>query len=278
MSQALRCNSGLSCASRRPALPKQVSRRPLSKQPFRQSFSAVKPRVPRATEEATTDIEQEPSSSNGDTPSQVLSALERAKQALTSDNVDSETLASCLGEIEGELAELRAAVDSAELRAAAQESAVQTSKDQLLRLTADFDNFRRRTASEKDALSDSVRGDVVAQLLPLVDNFELARTSVKAESEQELKIVNNYQNLYKQMVDIMRGLGVEAVPTIGSLFDPSIHDAIMRQENTEVPDGTVLVEYRKGFRIGDKLIRPAMVQVSYNDNAATGSAASSSEE
>jgi hypothetical protein len=84
---------------------------------------------------------------------------------------------------------------------------------------------------------------------------------VKAETEAEQKINNSYQSLYKQMVDIMRGLGIEAVPTTGTPFDPEVHEAIMREPNNEVEDGTVLQEFRKGFRLGSKLLRPAMVKV-----------------
>lgn len=72
------------------------------------------------------------------------------------------------------------------------------------------------------------------------------------------------QGLYKQMVDILKGLGVDAVPTVGSPFDPALHDAIMREPNDEVADGTVLQEFRKGFRMGERLLRPAMVKVSCN--------------
>lgn len=76
------------------------------------------------------------------------------------------------------------------------------------------------------------------------------------------------QGLYKQMVDIMKGLGVDAVDTVGALFDPELHEAIMREPNDEVPDGTVLMEFRKGFRMGDRLLRPAMVKVSFTEAAA----------
>lgn len=70
------------------------------------------------------------------------------------------------------------------------------------------------------------------------------------------------QGVYKQMVEVFRSLGVEAVPGVGAPFDPEVHDAIMREENDEVPDGTVLKEFRRGFKLGSQLLRPAMVQVS----------------
>jgi molecular chaperone GrpE len=201
---------------------------------------------------------------------------------------------------------------------------VQDTRDKFLRLQADFDNFRKRTAGEKDALRTSVKADTVGELLPLVDNFELAKTQLKLESEGEKKVDAAYQGLYKQMVEIFRGLGLEAVPGghrvgqagtavaaikpalqrccndqgprclklgspsththasptqapshppppppagVGSPFDPSLHDAIMREASDQVPDGTVLEEFRKGFTLGDRLLRPAMVKVSYNDAA-----------
>lgn len=179
---------------------------------------------------------------------------------------------------------------------------VQDTRDKFLRLQADFDNFRKRTAGEKDALRASVKADTVGELLPLVDNFELAKSQLKLESEGEKKVDAAYQGLYKQMVEIFRGLGLEAVPGevpgnsvgggcfsalpaspatpprpagaplapgVGSPFDPALHDAIMREASDEVPDGTVLEEFRKGFALGDRLLRPAMVKVSYNDAAPT---------
>lgn len=73
------------------------------------------------------------------------------------------------------------------------------------------------------------------------------------------------QGLYKQMVDIMKGLGVDAIDTVGTPFDPEMHEAIMREPNDEVPDGTVIMEFRKGFKMGERMLRPAMVKVSFSE-------------
>ena len=86
------------------------------------------------------------------------------------------------------------------------------------------------------------------------------------------------QGLYKQMVDIMKGLDVDAVDTVGSPFDPELHEAIMREPNDEVPDGTVIMEFRKGFRMGERLLRPAMVKVSFSEAAAEVSSADTDSE
>lgn len=86
------------------------------------------------------------------------------------------------------------------------------------------------------------------------------------------------QGLYKQMVDIMKGLGVDAVETVGAPFNPELHEAIMREPNDEVPDDTVIMEFRKGFRMGDRLLRPAMVKVSFKEAAAEASTADTDSE
>jgi molecular chaperone GrpE len=80
------------------------------------------------------------------------------------------------------------------------------------------------------------------------------------------------------MVDIMKGLGVDTVDTVGAPFDPEIHEAIMREPNDEVPDGTVLLEFRKGFKMGERLLRPAMVKVSFTENAAPAASADTDSE
>lgn len=206
------------------------------------------------------------------------SPLEKVKASLSAAELDTVEVEASLLEVENEMADLRAKISEVETRAEEAEITVKSVKDQILRLNADFDNYRRRTAQEKEQISEKVRCDIVADLLPLVDNFELARTQVKAETEGEQKINNSYQSLYKQMVEIMRSLGVEAVETEGHPFNPEYHDGIMREPSDEVPDGTVLMELRKGFKLGDRLIRPAMVKVSYSDSVSTTSGEATEEE
>ncbi|CAI5980662.1 unnamed protein product [Closterium sp. NIES-65] len=150
---------------------------------------------------------------------------------------------------------------------------ISTAKDRFLRLNADFDNFRKRSEREKLAMAATVRSDVVEALLPMIDSFERAKDGVKAESEAEKKIDGAYQGIYRQFVEVLRGLGVAAVETVGKEFDPNVHDAIMREDSTEFPEGVVIQEFRKGFVIGDKLIRPSMVKVSAGPGPAGDAAA-----
>jgi len=137
-----------------------------------------------------------------------------------------------------------------------------TEKERLLRLNADFDNFRKRSEKERLFLASNVQAEVIERLLPIVDSFELAKTQIKIETEGEEKINNSYQSIYKQFSEIMRALGVSVVETIGKLFDPMLHDAVMREESTEFEEGIIIEEFRRGFILGDKLLRPAMVKVS----------------
>lgn len=80
------------------------------------------------------------------------------------------------------------------------------------------------------------------------------------------------------MVDIIKGLGVDAIDTVGAPFDPELHEAIMREPNDEVPDGTVIMEFRKGFKMGDRMLRPAMVKVSFSEAATEVSSADTDSE
>lgn len=130
--------------------------------------------------------------------------------------------------LEAELAEFKARADGSETTSAAAMTQFTSIKDQYVRLQADFENFRRRSQTEKDNLSVAAKEDVVKLFLPLIDNFDLARQQLKPATEGEEKINASYQGLYRQMVDIFRKLGVEAVETVGAEFDPNLHEAIMR--------------------------------------------------
>ncbi|KAF2288126.1 hypothetical protein GH714_004569 [Hevea brasiliensis] len=135
-------------------------------------------------------------------------------------------------------------------------------KDQVLRISADFDNFRKRTERERLSLVTNAQGEVVESLLPILDNFERAKSQIKLDTEGEAKINNSYQSIYKQFLEILGSLGVLSVETRGNPFDPLLHEAIMREDSVEFEEGIILEEFRKGFKLGDRLLRPSMVKVS----------------
>lgn len=135
-------------------------------------------------------------------------------------------------------------------------------KEKYIRLQADFDNFRKRSDKEKLTVRSNAQGEVIETLLPMVDNFERAKQQLKLETEQEKRIDASYQGIYKQFVEIMRNLHVAVVATVGKPFDPSLHEAIAREESEEFEEGIILQEFRRGFLLGERLLRPAMVKVS----------------
>ncbi|ESW33905.1 hypothetical protein PHAVU_001G108000 [Phaseolus vulgaris] len=182
--------------------------------------------------------------------------LQSYKEALASnDEVKITELESSLKSIEDEQKDLEGKI-------AALSEELSIEKVRILRISADFDNFRKRTERDRLSLVTNAQGEVVESLLPVLDNFERAKTQIKVETEGEEKVNNSYQSIYKQFNEILTSLGVEPVETIGTPFDPLLHEAIMREDSAEFEDGIIIQEFRKGFKLGDRLLRPSMVKVS----------------
>jgi molecular chaperone GrpE len=132
---------------------------------------------------------------------------------------------------------------------------------QYMRIAADFDNFRKRTEREKSELELRVKRDAISELLPVIDSFERSRTQIKPDTEQEVNIHKSYQGVYKQLVDCLKRVGVSPMRVEGQPFDPNFHDAIMREPTEEHPEGTVIEELRRGYLLGEMVLRHAMVKV-----------------
>lgn len=132
---------------------------------------------------------------------------------------------------------------------------------QYMRIAADFDNFRRRTQKEKEDLEQQVKRSTITEILPVVDNFERARSQLKPQTEAEMGMHKSYQSIYKQLVDTLKRLGVAAMRPEGKEFDPNLHEAVMRQPTSESPEGTVLEELVRGYFLGEQVLRHAMVKV-----------------
>ena len=129
--------------------------------------------------------------------------------------------------------------------------------DAYLRLAAEFDNFRKRTAKEKEQLYLSGRCDAVEKLLPVYDNLERALNQPTEDTAYQKGV----EMTLTQLVTILNGLGVEIFGQVGDAFDPAIHNAIVHTEDDTVEESTITQVFQKGFRIGEKIVRFAMVQV-----------------
>ena len=137
---------------------------------------------------------------------------------------------------------------------------VEERTSQYLRIVADFDNFRKRSQKEKDELDQLIKGNTITELLPVVDNFERARSQLKPQTDAEMNIHKSYQSVYKQLVDSLKRLGVAPMRPEGQEFNPSLHEAVMRSPSVE-PEGTILEELVRGYFLGDRILRHAMVKV-----------------
>jgi molecular chaperone GrpE len=130
--------------------------------------------------------------------------------------------------------------------------------DRLARLQAEFENARKRTAREQQEFRDFATSDAIKALLPVVDSFERA---LQARTTQLDEFRGGIELISKQLQDALAKLGVRPVPAKGEMFDPHVHEAIEMVETTEVPDHQVIEELQRGYKLKDRLLRPAMVKV-----------------
>ena len=131
------------------------------------------------------------------------------------------------------------------------------SKDKYLRLMAEYDNFRKRSAKERLDISASVKADTLSDILPVLDNFERA---LGTETQDEA-YKQGIEMIFKQFSDALTKLGIEAIDPVGEVFDPNIANAVNQIEDPELGENVVAQVFQKGYRIGDKVIRYAMVVV-----------------
>jgi len=132
--------------------------------------------------------------------------------------------------------------------------------DRLLRLTAEFDNFRKRTIKEKEALYTDGMADCAAKFLPLVDNMDRCILALKEEKGSE-GMLQGIELIFKQLQDIIKELKIEAIPALGEEFNPEIHNAVMHIEDEAIDSNTIVEEFQKGYIMNGKVLRHSMVKV-----------------
>jgi molecular chaperone GrpE len=134
-------------------------------------------------------------------------------------------------------------------------------KDIALRSVADLDNYRKRMAREKDDAIRYANASFLERLIPILDNFELGVQAAKAGGGQSA-VQDGMMMVFKQLQEFLASCGVETIDATGQHFDPNLHEAIAQEENAEIAEGFVIRQLRKGYRLKDRLIRPANVVVS----------------
>lgn len=156
--------------------------------------------------------------------------------------------------LEAEIASLKAQLE-------VQTEQGKNDQSQYMRLTADFDNFRRRTTKEKEELELIIKKKTINELLPVVDNFERARTQIKPANDGEMNIHKSYQGVYKTFVDSLKKIGVSAMRPEGETFDPNYHEAMLREPTNEYQEGIIMEQLVRGYMLNDLVLRHAMVKV-----------------
>ncbi len=133
--------------------------------------------------------------------------------------------------------------------------------DQKQRLMAEFENFRKRTEKEKSAMFEIGAKSVIEKLLPVVDNFERGLASVSEEARADAGFANGMEMIYKQLMKMLEDVGVTPIEAVGQEFDPNLHNAVLHVENDEVGENIIVMEFQKGYKYRDTVVRHSMVQV-----------------
>ncbi len=163
----------------------------------------------------------------------------------------------------GEAAE-QAAEETQETEVDPRDAKIEELNNRLLRLQADFANFRRRTATEKEELSSYVTANVVGSFLKVLDNFERAEVVAQKANDME-GMLKGLAMIRRQFEDTFKALNVEEIPAQDQKFDPKLHEAVMRAANPDLEDETIDMVLEKGYKVGDKVIRHSKVRVINND-------------
>jgi molecular chaperone GrpE len=196
------------------------------------------------TPEATETQEKTPPASTSETPA----ITEESEQAIAT--------------LEQEIATLKQQLE-------AQTEQAESFQTQYIRIAADFENVRKRHEKEREELEYRVKRDTISELLTAIDSFERARLQIKPANEGEMAIHKSYQGVYKQLVDGLKRIGVSAMRPEGEPFDPNLHEAVFREPTNEYPEGVVIEQLMRGYLLGDRVLRHAMVKVAVSQEGET---------
>jgi len=140
------------------------------------------------------------------------------------------------------------------------QSEVDDLNNKYLRLAADFDNYRKRQTQERESLLKYGAQETLTKLLAVLDTIDRANASMEGLEECE-KVKESYQVVFKQLDDALEKCGLEKIEAQGQQFNPEIHDAVMKTPTSEHPEGYIIAELQTGYKLGDKVLRPALVNV-----------------
>lgn len=134
---------------------------------------------------------------------------------------------------------------------------LENKNDLLIRTAAEFDNYKKRTEREKSGVAEFAKAGIIKKLLPIIDNIDRASVSDKDSADY----IKGIEMIVKQFESIVDTLGIEQIGNAGDIFDPNMHEAVMHIEDKEMSENVIAEVLQKGYKLGDTVIRPAMVKV-----------------
>ncbi len=146
-------------------------------------------------------------------------------------------------------------------------------RSQYMRIAADFDNFRKRQSRDQQDQRLQITCTTLSEILPVVDNFERARQQLDPQHEEAQGLHRSYQGLYKQLVDVFKQLGVSPMRVEGEPFDPSLHEAVLREPSDDHAEDVVIAELQRGYHLDGRVLRHALVKVSMGPGPSAPAAA-----
>ncbi len=238
----------------------------------------TKPTPETGETDAAETKESAPKTAGGMTEEEMVEAAIRAGEQAAADDLKKD--ADKMAAERDEYAKKLGAAEDAQKKA---EDAAKEANDKYLRLQAEWQNFRKRTDQEREVERSRANERLIEKLLPVLDDMERAIDHAKATADEDANLAqfaDGIQAVHTKMLGVLGGEGVEVIDPAGEPFDPLSHQAVGREEDTEAYEDTVSQVYQKGYRMGGKIIRSAMVTVTYGgkkrpqekkDDAAEGS-------
>ena len=195
---------------------------------------------------------------NSHTNNESTSSVEKPEDSFESQKIDDDSS----DQSDGHPIDSNKKVLDTEARLQQLEKEYEILNGQYVRIAADFDNFRKRQSRDQDDLKVQLTCTTLSEILPVVDNFERARQQLNPEGEEAQALHRSYQGLYKQLVEVLKQLGVAPMRVIDQTFDPSLHEAVMREPSNEKAEDIVIEELQRGYHLNGRVLRHALVKVS----------------
>lgn len=205
------------------------------------------------------EIQEDPITSQEDAGLEMADASDR--EAATEQPEAPEPVGAANNDMVSIVEALQSEVEGLKQQLSDRDRQIDLYKNQYARIAADFDNFRKRTQKEKEDLEHRVKQETILKLLTVVDDFERARSQIKPANDGEKAIHKSYQGVYKNLVEGLKRLGVSAMRPEGQPFDPNYHEAMLREATNEYPEDAVIEQLVRGYMLGDRVLRHAMVKV-----------------